>query len=218
MKGKRILALILSVAMVATSGNFTMAANAMGNLTDMYSAAEGDGSDKAQSDSGVEASGAGGVTDGADAVEGNVMAGDADAANAAGGAGATNVEADANAAGDEGVQMADVEPKGTGDADDTIIDYNDYFVVVGVNNGKLQLKEGISLGSLSGTVNLPAKTKRIPTGIFNKNTRITGITIPENNQIERIDAGAFEGSGITSFEMPDGVTQLEKGTFKDSKL
>ncbi|MCM1090648.1 MAG: leucine-rich repeat protein [Butyrivibrio sp.] len=213
MKGKRILALILSVAMVATSGNLTMDVYAMGNPADMYSAAEGDGSDKAWSDSGVEASGTVGVTGGTDATKENVMTGDTDPTNTAGGAGTTN-----STAGDEGVQTTAVDYNATEDADDTIIDENDYFVVVGEKNGKLQLKQGISLDSLSGTVKLPSETKWIPVGIFNNNTKITGITIPENNQIERIDAGAFEGSGITSFEMPDGVTQLEKGTFKDSKL
>lgn len=177
---------MLSVAMVATSGNLSMDVYAMGNLADMSSAAigsVGDGSDKARSDSSAEVTDAGGLTDGADMVEGKAAA------------------------------------NGTGDADDpTVIDSNDYFEVIGVNKGKLRLKEGVSLESLSGTVVLPSKTKWIPAGIFSKNEKITGITIPEDNQIERIDAEAFAGSAIKSFEMPDGVTQIEKGTFKNSEL
>lgn len=206
--GKRILALMLSVAMVATSGNLSMDVYAMESLADMSSTAiesVGDGSDKAQSDSSAEVTGAGGLTDGADMVEGKATANDA------------NTASDANPAGDAGVQT--FAATGSGDADDpTIIDQNDYFVVIGVKNGKLQLKEGVTLGDLSGTVTLPSKTKWIPAGIFNKNEKITGITIPKDNQIERIDAEAFAGSAITSFEMPDGVKQIEKGTFKNSNL
>lgn len=234
--GKRVLALMLSVAMVATSGNLTMDVYAMGNLADMSSAAmgsAGDGSDKVQ--------GAGDLTDGADvaegtaAAEGKVVPNGADAVSdgkttegtaVAEGtvvANGANTSSDANAAGDagasDGVQTVAADSTGTGDADDpTIIDQNDYFVVIGVKNGKLQLKQGVSLDSLSGTVILPSKTKWIPAGIFTKNTKITGVTIPEDNQIERIDAEAFAGSAITSFELPDGVTQIEKGTFKNSKL
>lgn len=194
--GKRVLALMLSVAMVATSGNLSMDVYAMGNLADMSSAAigsVGDGSDKTQSDSSVEVTTAGDLIDGADMVEGNAVS--------------------------DGVQTFAADSTGTGDADDpTIIDQNDYFVVIGVKNGKLQLKKGVSVESLSGTVVLPSKTKWIPAGIFTKNEKITGITIPEDNQIERIDAEAFAGSAITSFEVPDGVKQIEKGTFKNSKL
>lgn len=196
--GKRILALMLSVAMVVTSGNLSMDVYAMGNLADMSSSAiesVGDGSDKAQSDSSAE------VTDGADVVEGKATANE------------TNAAVDAGVS--DGVQTFAADSTGTGAADDTIIDQNDYFVVVGEQNGKLQLKQGVSL---SGTVTLPSKTKRIPAGIFNKNEKITGIIIPVDNQIERIDAEAFAGSAITSFAMPDGVKQIEKGTFKNSKL
>lgn len=211
--GKRVLALMLSVAMIATSGNLSMDVYAMGNLADMSSAAienVGDGSDKAQSDSSAEVATAGDLTDGADVVEGKATANGADTVSGG------NTAGDAGAS--DGVQTFAADSIGSGDADDTIIDQNDYFVVIGVKNGKLQLKQGVSLESLSGTVVLPSKTKWIPAGIFNKNDKITGITIPEDNQIERIDAEAFAGSSITSFELPDGVTQIEKGTFKNSKL
>lgn len=178
MKVKKFLAVILSVAIVATSGNFTL---------DVH--ASGDGDDKPaviaeEVDSGQDNDASRGIDgDGADTVSG----GDSQEAES-----------------------------GTHGGDELIIDENEYFAVS--ESGKLREKPGLPISSLSGTVKLPASAKKIPKGIFNGNTKITGLEIPADSQLTEIEAGAFEGSGVASLALPDAVTEIADATFKDSKL
>ena len=156
MKAKRLLAIIMSVALLATSSNLTLEAQATGDGTDVPVVVSAEGN---------------GTGDGNDI--------------------------------------------GTTDGPDIVVD-NAHF---GVRyDGTLKIKDGLTLADLKGTVVLPAEAVKIPAGIFTKNNRITGLTIPENSRLTTIEAGAFEGSAIKVLTMPDGVTEIADETFKDSKL
>lgn len=170
MKSKRILAMILSVVMVATSGNFTLSVHATEDADDK-----------------------------------SVVIADVDSVSDA-------VIGDGNDYAGEEMQ-GDSNLYGTGDSNDEIIDQNTYFVVYG--DGVLRVKEGVSLGK---KVALPAKAKIIPKGIFNVNTSITTLEIPDDSQLTTIEAGAFERSGVEELKLPKGVTEIAEGTFKSSKL
>lgn len=170
MKAKKILAVILSVAMVATSGNFALDVRAAN-----------DGNDK------------------------TVFSTDA---------GETGQDYDTIAR--EGGTHGGDEEGGTHGGSDVIIDENAYFAVDG--NGVLREKKGVPIESLEGTVELPAKARKIPKGIFNNNKLITGLQIPEDSELTVIESGAFERSGVTSLKLPDGVSEIAEATFKDSML
>lgn len=174
MKVKKLLAVILSVAIVATSGNFTLDVHATGDGEDVPVV----------------------VTDEADSEQ------ESDVSQENGGDGVDLVVED--------------NSYGSTDGSDQIIDENNYFAVDG--NGTLREKDNVPVSSLSGTVALPAKARKIPVGIFNDNSKITGLTISDDSALTEIEAGAFERSGVTSLEIPDGVEEIAERTFKDSKL
>jgi hypothetical protein len=206
--------MVLSVAMVATSGNFTLDAYAMENATDlsvdiaedMESVSENDISENDVSDNSetemsddLDAEVSDGDVSKGDVSEGDTSEGDVE-----------DVSDDDVSAGDTG----DVKVN-TGDAQ-IYATTTDCFTVT--EDGTLTWKVDVTTDKISGTVKLPAEAKKIPAGIFNQNTKITGIEVPEDSQLTEIAAGAFEGSGVTSFAMPDAVTRIEDETFKDSKL
>ncbi len=83
-------------------------------------------------------------------------------------------------------------------------------------DGVLRIKEGKEL--YGSTIKIPKEAKRIPSGIFNEKTSVKYIVFEEGSQLEQIDAGAFEGCGITSIEIPEGVTGIEDAVFKNSYL
>ena len=78
-------------------------------------------------------------------------------------------------------------------------------------DGVLKVKEG---KSATGTVIIPADAKVIPKGILNK-ASITGVSFETGSQLVTIEAGAFEGSKITSIIIPQGVKEIKEATFKD---
>ncbi|MCM1112578.1 MAG: leucine-rich repeat domain-containing protein [Muribaculum sp.] len=188
MKAKRILATILSVALVVTSGNFTLDVSATwdGGDTPVVGTEQTDpGSDE-------ESSGEN-LGDGSDAAD-----------------------ADSAETGEAGADQALAAEGGSQGGDDLIVAWNDYFAVT--ESGKLCEKEGTPISGLRGTVALPKEAKRIPAGIFSNNTNITALTIPADSLLEAIDEGAFKGSGITAISLPDAVTEIKKETFKNSAL
>ncbi len=161
MRAKRLLAIIMSVAMIATSSNFALEAEATNSTAEASvvmstsSVGTGDGNDK-------------GTIDGGDV-----------------------------------------------SGPDLVID-NAHF---GVKfDGTLKIKDGLALEDIKGTVTLPAEAKRIPIGIFNKNSKITALEVPDKSSLIMIDAGAFEGSAIKVLKIPTGVKEIAPETFKDSKL
>ncbi len=188
MKAKKIWAIVLSVAMLATSGDFTLGA---------YAAEMADGL-PAVEEFAADLSG-GGAGDNLSAVG---EAGDS--------LPATIEDTGASGDGNDSVTAP------TNDGGDVIVDENDFFAVDAA--GRLRIKADKPLESLKGTVVLPASAKRIPAGIFSNNANITGLTIPEDSLLAEIDAGAFEGSAIKTLTMPDAVTEIKEETFKNSKL
>ena len=178
MKAKRILATIMSVVLLATSGNFTMDAHATEDGTDANPVVVEDGDEELP-------------------------------------------EADIGDGGDillDNVDFAE-ERKGTNDGsdEDIVPDWgNEYFDVT--ESGFLREKADKPASSLSSTVTLPDKAKKIPAGIFSNNTGITGLTISANSELEVIYEGAFKGSGIRSLNIPDAVTEIPKEAFKNSQL
>lgn len=82
--------------------------------------------------------------------------------------------------------------------------------------GVLRIKEGKEL--YGSTIKIPKEAKRIPVGIFNEKTSVKYVIFEEGSRLEKIDAGAFEGCGITSIEVPEGVTCMEDAVFKNSYL
>lgn len=188
MKAKRILATIMSVVLLATSGNFTMDAHATQDGTDANPVVVEDGDD----------------------VPGVTLPGDEELPGADVGDGSDSLLDNAD--------FAD-ERKGTNDgSDEKIVPEwgNEYFDVT--ESGFLREKADKPVSSLSGTVTLPDKAKKIPAGIFNNNTRIIGLTISVNSELAVINEGAFKGSGIRSLNIPDAVTEIPKEAFKNSKL
>ncbi len=195
MKAKRILAMIMSVAMIATSGNFTLEAQAA-NVTDMPVVIS------TVSDNSVSSGNR--TNDGGDVTGGDVTGGDVT------GGDVTDGDVTGGDVTDGDVTGGDV----TGG--DIIVTDSVYFNVDA--NGVLILKDGVVASSLKGTIDLPAQAKVIPAGIFNKNAQVTGLVIPKDSLLEEIEAGAFEGCGIKSISIPDAVTEIADETFKDSKL
>lgn len=82
--------------------------------------------------------------------------------------------------------------------------------------GVLRIKEGKEL--YGSTIKIPKAAKSIPVGIFNEKTSVKYVIFEEGSQLEKIEAGAFEGCGITSIEVPEGVTGIEDAVFKNSYL
>lgn len=82
--------------------------------------------------------------------------------------------------------------------------------------GVLHIKEGKEI--YGSSVRIPKEARRIPVGVFNEKTSVKYVTFEEGSQLEKIDAGAFEGCGITSIEIPEGVTCIEDAVFKNSYL
>lgn len=194
MKAKRILATIMSVVLLATSGNFTLDVHATEDGIDMPPVVVEDGSAPDETLPGDE-----GLT-GEEALPGTDVGDGSD----------TLVDSS---------EFAEERRGGTDDgSDESIVPEwgNEYFDVT--ESGFLREKADRPVSSLSGTVTLPDKAKKIPAGIFNNNTRITGLTISVNSELERINEGAFKGSGIRSLNIPDAVTEIGKETFKSSQL
>lgn len=255
MKAKRILAMVLSVAMVATSSNFTLDVSAMGNTAVLPSSIVGDAgtvsgditpgdavSDSKVSDGDVSGNGASGTPQ--DSVSGNasgdVSTGDTGKGDAStGDAGTGDVSTGDAGKGDASTGDASTGNAGTGDVSTGNVSTgdvsdgdaaggnvetdaeipgasNEYFAVKA--DGTLKVRDDVSLSSLKGTVVLPVAATRIPVGIFDNNASITGLTIPDGSKLTKIDAGAFERSGVTSLKIPDAVTEIADETFKDSKL
>lgn len=188
MKAKRILATIMSVVLLATSGNFTLDAHATedGSDTPPVVVEDGEGAPGMELP-GDEALPGADIGDGSDVLV-------------------------------DGADFTE-ERVGTNDGSDEKIvpDWgNEYFDVT--ESGFLREKEGKPVSSLSGTVTLPDKAKKIPAGIFSNNTRITGLTISANSELVEIREGAFKGSGIRSLNIPDAVTEIPKEAFKNSQL
>ncbi len=197
MKAKRILATIMSVVLLATSGNFTLDAHATEDGSDAPPVVVEDG----QVTPGTK-------LPGDEELPGEEVPGDEDMSESNIGDGSDILEENGSYA---------EEKAGTGDgSDEKIVAENNYFAVT--ESGILREKVGKPVSSLSGTVELPKEAKRIPAGIFNNNTRITGLTITADSQLAVIDEGAFKGSGIRALNMPDAVTEIKKETFKNSQL
>ncbi len=209
MKAKRILAMIMSVAMIITSSGLSLETQAA-NVTDMPIVIT-------ESADGLVTVGS---ADGSDVTGGNVTDGDATDGDVTGGDVTDGDVTDGDVTGGD-VTDGDVTDGDATDGDvskgDIIVELDsEYFNVDG--NGVLILKEGVELADLKGTIELPKEAVVIPVGIFSKNTKVTGLTVPEESLLEKIDAGAFEGSAIKSMTIPDAVTVIEAETFKDSKL
>ncbi|MCR5670000.1 MAG: leucine-rich repeat domain-containing protein [Butyrivibrio sp.] len=79
--------------------------------------------------------------------------------------------------------------------------------------GVLQL---VPTATIKADVVIPAACKVIPKGIFNdddtKNWR--HITFDPGSELVEIEAGAFDGSNITSIKLPDSITSIGKEAFK----
>ena len=65
------------------------------------------------------------------------------------------------------------------------------------------------------SVKLPKKLKTLQEGIFRNSYKLKSIKIPVS--VTRIDANAFEGSGIRSITIPKNVTTLKNDIFLDCK-
>lgn len=83
-------------------------------------------------------------------------------------------------------------------------------------NGVLKIKEGSTIQY--SIVEIPDDAVKIPVGIFNDNSFVTKVRFGENSQLTTIDAGAFEGSAVTTIELPEGVTEISESAFKRSSL
>ncbi len=83
-------------------------------------------------------------------------------------------------------------------------------------NGELKIRDGEKI--IYSTVEIPDEAKIIPAGIFSDNSFVTKVKFTENSQLTTINAGAFEGSAITTIELPEGVTEISDSAFKRSAL
>lgn len=83
-------------------------------------------------------------------------------------------------------------------------------------DGVLRLIDGKEIYGAS--VRIPKDAKKIPVGIFNEKTSVKYITFETGSELEEIEAGAFEGCGISSIELPQGITTIADATFKNSYL
>lgn len=62
---------------------------------------------------------------------------------------------------------------------------------------------------------VPASVTVIGTGAFAGNEGLQSVTFAEGSRLEEIGSYAFSGSGITGIDIPDGVTAIGKGAFKN---
>lgn len=83
-------------------------------------------------------------------------------------------------------------------------------------DGTLHLAEGQKLSGT--TVTIPKEAKKIPKGIFNDVVSVKNVKFTADSELTEIEAGAFEGSGITEIQLPAGVTEIQEGVFKNSEL
>lgn len=222
MKAKRILAMVLSVALVATSGDFSLSAYAMesGNALETVVYETGSDVSGAVSEGDVSTNDkvSGGDVTGGDITDGDITGGDISDGDITGGD-VTNGDVTSGDITGGDITNGDVSQGDVSDGNNQIKDItvdSDYFAVS--DDGTLKLKDGVELSSLKGEVSLPKEAKKIPKGIFNQNSKITALVIPDDSALTTIEAGAFERSAIKSLEIPDGVTGIEDATFKDSKL
>lgn len=87
--------------------------------------------------------------------------------------------------------------------------------VLTVENGVLGIREDVVI--LPGTLLIPDEVTEIPAALFkNKNVQI--VKFGEESQLTSIGAGAFEGSSLTTINIPKGVTEIREDTFKNSAL
>lgn len=161
MKAKRLLAIIMSVVMIATSSNLALDAEAANSTADVVTVASAEGT---------------GTGDGNDI--GTFDGGDV-----------------------------------TGP--DLVIE-NDHFGVT--FNGTLKIKNGLSKTDIKGDLKLPAEAVTIPLGIFDKNTKVKSLAVPEDSKLTTIEAGAFEETSLKTLTIPKNVTEIADETFKNSNI
>lgn len=224
MKAKRVLALILSVAMVMTSGELPVKASTFADTAETVSfVSEGD-PDAAVWDVSGEQEGAvdvSGSDETADDVSGSDRANVVDVSGSDKADEATDVsensaetaDVSGNSASESDVSLSDGSARVT-----AVITAADYFEVDA--DGTLRYKEGKSKDDLplACTLTLPVEVQKIPYGIFNNNEKITGLTIPEGSRLIEIEANAFERSSVKSMKIPKTVKKIKEATFKSSSL
>ena len=218
MKAKRVLALILSVAMFMTSGELPVKASAMTDTAETVSyVSEGDLDTNASdvSGGGEETSDVSGADEADNATDVSV-----NSAETVDVSGNTDVQIDPleNQVSGNDVSEGDVNVQDPAELVASDVEASKYFEVDA--DGTLKFKTDVTKDSLPGNLSftLPAGVKKIPVDIFNNNTKIVGVKIPSDSELTEIEAGAFERSSVKNLSLPKTVKKIEQNTFKNSEL
>lgn len=232
MKAKRILATILSVALIATSGNFTLDAYATGDGSDVSVV----GTEQTGSESDKN-------SPGDNLGDGNDASGSA--------------ETGSDKSSDTDLTVA----SDTNDGDDRIVAWNDYFAVtesgklcekegkpisslsgvvalpkeakripagIFTNNTKITaltipedsllevIDEGAFKGSAISGLSLPDAVTEIRKETF-KNSKLTTITFKSTSKLVSIGEEAFFGCGLEKMDIPVSVIRIEDGAFNNCR-
>lgn len=94
-----------------------------------------------------------------------------------------------------------------------LVEASDAYITV--VDGVLGIKDGVT--SFPSTLIIPDEATEIPDRLF-KNTNIQIIKFNDTSSLTSIGIGAFEGSTLTSINIPAGVTEIKEDTFKNSAL
>ncbi|MDD4531971.1 MAG: leucine-rich repeat protein [Bacilli bacterium] len=94
-----------------------------------------------------------------------------------------------------------------------------YSTYLQLNAGKV-ISFGNVIHDVSGslgnsTYKVPSNIVSISADAFKGHSELTSLDLSEATSLERIGAGAFEGTGITSVVLPSSVTYVGDGAFKD---
>jgi hypothetical protein len=82
-------------------------------------------------------------------------------------------------------------------------------------DGVLRLKNGFDIPK---SATIPSEAKVIPSDLFSGSAVIDSVKFEEDSELVEIEAGAFEDSTLTTMYIPKGVTEINDATFKDSQL
>ena len=110
----------------------------------------------------------------------------------------------------------DTEAWVTGVADDTVVaDIKDYLSIDGSQMPVTRIDVAFSGKTQLQKVTVPAAVKALPENMFRDCTSLNAVTFASGSQLQTIGKWAFMSTAVAAIEIPEGVTELSDGVFKN---
>lgn len=110
----------------------------------------------------------------------------------------------------------DTEAWVTGVADDTVVaDIKDYLSIDGSQMPVTRIDAAFSGKTQLQKVTVPAAVKALPENMFKDYTSLNAVTFASGSQLQTIGKWAFMSTAVAAIEIPEGVTELPDGVFKN---